>query len=886
MGSRKRTGCVLVLAGLASLILLSLVPGSVDAERAGHTASIAPRGNELWSAMLRVSNHRGLMGYSTYSQRTFGRLSFDEFTWRGTTYTVNNLLYAPSGENSDAGNVVADFSPALPEDISRLTLRLGNHRLNFANARGNGRQFFWDGVELDWRSGVRVHVGLREYPSAFEPRSIDGYGNNRLSPKRGNADTPFLRVAGVSFQYAMTAGLAERPNPRFISNTLVAQSESRPSSVRVTDMFWQWGQFLDHDMTLTLENFDERLPIPVPLGDPIFDPFRTGSRTIDFSRSVFLPGTGLAPDRPRAQFNKLTAFLDASNVYGSSAFRSLALRANDGTGRLKTSGEGQFMPYNVDGLANENGNVRASGHRDLFLAGDIRANEQVGLTSMHTLFLREHNRLAALIAEEHPHLTGQEIFEMTRKIVGAHVQAITFHEFLPLLLGPGAIEPYSGYDASVDPSIAMEFSTAAFRIGHTLLSPRLLRLGADGERHEHSLADVFFTPALVTEHGISVFLRGLAGQVAQQVDAKVVNQIRNLLFGAPGGPGRDLASLNIQRGRDHGVPSYNHVRAAYGLPPVTTFADITSDPDVQEELRRAYGEVDLIDLWPGGLAEDHVPGANVGVTFRTIIADQFRRLRDGDRFWYENDPYFLANPELLEQVRGTTLADIIRRNTEIGDELPDIVFGGLPAVVTISAVAGRVDEGAGVVFELVRTGPTSRRLTLELRLAETGTVLVGERSDSHQATFGVGENTIRLTLSTDDDADAEFDGAVKATIVDATGFEADANANAASVAVLDNDSLEIRLNAGFNMIEWAGRDGAAAQEALRGVGGQGDITDRVRGVFEWDELGQRFLGYFPALGPDSRSNTLGAFLVGETYWIYATEPVTWRVPKAGEEGDG
>ena len=729
-------------------------------------------------------------------------------------------------------------------------------------------------------------VGLREYPRAFEPRSIDGYGNNRLYPELGNAGTPFLRVAGVSFQYAMTAGLPERPAPRFISNALLAQSESRPSSARVTDMFWQWGQFLDHDMTFTPENFDERLPIPVPLGDPIFDPFRTGSRTIDFSRSVFQPGTGIAPDRPRAQVNKLTAFLDASNVYGSSVFRSLALRANDGTGRLKTSGDGRFMPYNVDLLENDNGNVWASGHRDLFLAGDIRANEQVGLTSMQTLWLREHNRLAALTADEHPQLTGQEIFEMARKIVGAEVQAITFHDFLPLLLGPGAIEPYSGYDSNVDPSIAMEFSTAGFRIGHTLLSPGLLRLGADGERHEHSLADVFFTPSLVTEHGISVFLRGLAGQVAQQVDAKVVSQIRNLLFGAPGGPGRDLASLNIQRGRDHGVPSYNHVRAAYGLPPATTFADITSDPDVQEELRRAYGEVDLIDLWPGGLAEDHVPGANVGVTFRTIIADQFRRLRDGDRFWYENAPYFLANPELLEQVRGTTLADIIRRNTEIGDELPDVVFGGLPAVVTISAVARRVDEGAGVAFELVRTGPTSRALPLELEVAETGAVLVAERSDSQQATFGVGEHTITLTLSTDDDADAEFDGAVKATIVEATDFETGAGANAASVAVLDNDSVEIRLEAGYNIIEWAGRGGIAVQEALRGAGGQGDITGRVDAIFKRDELSQRWLGYYPVLGPDSRVNALESFLSGETYWIYATEPVTWRVPKADEEGDG
>ena len=505
---------------------------------------------------------------------------------------------------------------------------------------------------------------------------------------------------------------------------------------------------------------------------------------------------------------------------------------------------------------------------------------------MQTLFVCEHNRLAGLIAGEHPELTGQEIYELARKIVGAEVHAITFHEFLPLLLGPGAIEPYSGYDSTVDPSIAMEFSTAGYRVGHTLLSPMLLRIDADGEQYELSLAEAFFTPSLVTEHGISGFLRGLSGQVAQEVDSKLVDQIRNLLFGAPGGPGRDLASLNIQRGRDHGVPSYNDVRGAYGLPPATIFADISLDPVVQEELRQAYGDVDLIDLWPGGLAEDHVPGANVGETFRTIIADQFRRLRDGDRFWFENDPYFQANPDLLEQVRGTSLADIIRRNTEIGDELPDVVFGGLTPAVSISAVEARIDEGVGASFVLTRTGTISRVLTLELEIAETGAVLAGERAELRQATFGVGEHTITLSLFTDDDADAEVDGAVEASIVEATGFEADAGANIASVSVLDNDSVEIRLEAGLNRIEWLGLDGLAVTDALSGADGQADISDRVNGIFGWDELSQRWDGYLPALPQDSSVNALKSFRTGLAYWIDATEPITWRVPKAEEEGDG
>ena len=163
-----------------------------------------------------------------------------------------------------------------------------------------------------------------------------------------------------------------------------------------------------------------------------------------------------------------------------------------------------------------------------------------------------------------------------------------------------------------------------------------------------------------------------------------------MLFGAPGAAGRDLFALNIQRGRDHGLPDYNTARIACGLAPVEDFAGISSDPQVQEALEEAYGEVRSVDLLAGGLAEDHLPGAMLGETFHAILVDQFQRLRHGDRFWFENDAYFLDNPALLAEVRATTLADIIRRNTDIGDELPDRVFGGPPPPATITIEFGPV----------------------------------------------------------------------------------------------------------------------------------------------------------------------------------------------------
>ena len=675
----RRLHTTFLLAGLAVLACV-LLPGAARAQ--GEAAAFIPLGgSELWSAELTVGSSRSLLGYSTFSERTSGSLSGTTFFWRGTRHTVTNLI---SNQTRGATwDLLLDVSPPLTEDIECLTLRLGDHWLNLADARAVGGRFFWYDLDLDWQRRDEIGVGLREFAPRFEARSIDGWGNNRQQPEVGMANRGLLRMANAPIPYGMTGELDDDlPNARLVSNALAIQAGSIPNAVGATDMVWQWGQFLDHDISLSPEaDPADEFRILIAAGDATFDPFRTGSRFIPFNRSEYDPETGTGLDNPREQISTITAFIDASNVYGSDWRRTSALRTNDGTGRLKTSSSGRFLPFNTSGLPNDRGSSRDV----LFVAGDIRANEQVGLTAMHTLFVREHNRLAESIAGANPDLTGQEIFEIARKIVSAQMQVITYSEFLPLLLGREALGPYEGYDADIDPTIATEFSTAAYRFGHTMLSPNLLLIDANGGEEELSLREAFFKPSLLVDRGISGILRGLATQEAQAVDTQFVEQIRNMLFGAPGAAGRDLFALNIQRGRDHGLPDYNTVRVACGLLPVASFADISSDPLVQEALEEAYGEVRYVDLLAGGLAEDHLPGAMLGETFHAILVDQFQRLRDGDRFWFENDAYFLANPELLAEIRATTLADIIRRNTKIGDELPERVFGGPrpPETITI-----------------------------------------------------------------------------------------------------------------------------------------------------------------------------------------------------------
>jgi peroxidase len=179
---------------------------------------------------------------------------------------------------------------------------------------------------------------------------------------------------------------------------------------------------------------------------------------------------------------------------------------------LKTtdSVHGPLLPDNEGGFANA-----PSQTREWFLAGDVRANEQVALTSIHTLFVREHNHWAKQFRESNPAAPEDEVYGFARMIVGAEIQRITYREFLPVLLGPHAVPPYRGYKKNVDPTISNGFATAAYRFGHSLLPVTILRLNEKNQTADEGnldLASAFFNPSLIADNGIETLLRGLAGQ--------------------------------------------------------------------------------------------------------------------------------------------------------------------------------------------------------------------------------------------------------------------------------------------------------------------------------------------------------------------------------------
>ena len=272
----------------------------------------------------------------------------------------------------------------------------------------------------------------------------------------------------------------------------------------------------------------------------------------------------------------------------------------------------------------------------------------------------------------YPEMSDEQVYVRARRHVGALMQVITYQEFLPALMGPDPLAPYEGYNPLVFPNISNTFSTAAYRVGHTMIPTEVLRLDNQGRPSATplSLAEAFFNPANIREHGIDPYLKGLTEQLAQEVDTRVVGDLRNFLFGNPGAGGFDLAALNIQRGRDHGLADFNSVRAFYRLPRYQRFDQITSDPALVSAFETAYGSVDNIDPWIGMLAEDHLAGASIGPTLHLILRQQFEMLRDADRFWYQRD--FTRHE--LKELEQTTLADVIERNTGVRNLRRNVFF--------------------------------------------------------------------------------------------------------------------------------------------------------------------------------------------------------------------
>ncbi|XP_032769108.1 myeloperoxidase [Rattus rattus] len=542
-------------------------------------------------------------------------------------------------------------------------------------------------------------------PPQDKYRTITGHCNNRRSPTLGASNRAFVRWLpaeyedGISLPFGWTPKVNRSgfkvPLARQVSNAIVRfPNDQLTKDQERALMFMQWGQFLDHDVTLTPEpatrfSFLTGLncetsclqqqpcfPLKIPPNDPRI---KDQKDCIPFFRSC--PACTGSNITIRNQINALTSFVDASGVYGSED--PLARRLRNLTNQLgllavntRFQDNGRaLLPF--DSLHDDPCLLtNRSARIPCFLAGDMRSSEMPELTSMHTLFVREHNRLATELKRLNPRWNGEKLYQEARKIVGAMVQIITYRDYLPLVLGPAAMKKYlpqyRSYNDSVDPRIANVF-TNAFRYGHTLIQPFMFRLDnqyrSTGPNPRVPLSRVFFASwRVVLEGGIDPILRGLMATPAKlnRQNQIAVDEIRERLFEQVMRIGLDLPALNMQRSRDHGLPGYNAWRRFCGLPQPSTVGElgtVLKNLELARKLMAQYGTPNNIDIWMGGVSEPLEPNGRVGQLLACLIGTQFRKLRDGDRFWWENPGVF--SKQQRQALATISLPRIICDNTGI-----------------------------------------------------------------------------------------------------------------------------------------------------------------------------------------------------------------------------
>ncbi|RSM86590.1 peroxidase [Kibdelosporangium aridum] len=604
--------------------------------------------------------------------------------------------------------------------------------------------------------------------STITIRTLDGSCNNLANPTWGRTNTPYIRVAPANYADGIARPVGG-PEPRAVSNRVFSDvAQNLFSESRVTQWGFAWGQFMDHTFGLRQEAGGENAPIRFNGNDPL-EQFTNDLGSIGFVRTPAAPGTGTG-NVVRQQINTVSSYIDGFSVYGGTPQRLEWLREGPVDGNMANNSGRLLLDNGLLPRRDARGNVNAAPPMDAaghlrpnpgraMVAGDVRANENWGLTATHTLFALEHNRIVNRLPNT---LSQQEKFEIARRVVGAQQQYITYNEFLPAL--GVTLSPYRGYNRNVNSALSNEFAVVGYR-AHSMIHGELEPIAAADQYTEEQLEQfeaagievehegdeialvvplniAFFNPDLMAKVGIGPVLKGLGGEAQYKNDEQIDNQLRSVLFQipVPGNPDcldgpelpkcfrgvSDLGAIDIARGRDHGLPLYNDLRRAYGLAPKTSFTAITgestsqfprdpeidpanpnNDPDIMDftrlsdirgrdillgspaadshgvsGVRRSTlaarlsathgGNVSNLDAFTGMIAERHLPGKEFGELQHAIWRKQFETLRDGDRFFYLNDPALGEIERRYGITYRQTLGQIIRTNT--GVETQDNVF--------------------------------------------------------------------------------------------------------------------------------------------------------------------------------------------------------------------
>ncbi|XP_065315597.1 chorion peroxidase-like [Gordionus sp. m RMFG-2023] len=620
--------------------------------------------------------------------------------------------------------VISDIAAILDTSLRALSRLL---KTGFKSLDLNGTMMSF---ECPYENRLRREDDKEKTPSC-DPyyREIDGYCNNLKYPFRGMANYPAQRFIPADYGDGLSSPRLNRvggelPNPRMISEVL---PKTPRENFFITNMVMTFGQLLDHEFALAssptgfkygklkcCKRSDEDITdndknplcfaLKINASDNFYEKFNLKCMEVVRSFPVISRDCHLGS---REQNNEITSFIDASPIYGSSKEISYSLRTFD-KGLMLTQPNPRhpklkhLLPVSEISFSKQCEDKRNTSYR-CFASGDERVNENTILIAIHTLFVREHNRIANGLLLVNPHWNDEKIYQESRRILAAEIQHITYNEFLPIIIGETNMRRFGlnlqrtghfhSYNQEVDATVDHGFVTAAFRFGHSLINPSISMLEDYTRYRPIRLQNDFFQP----EHtygsrfpsGLDPIFRGIYKQNSQMMDHHIVEDVRDHLFRLPSEPfGMDLISINLLRGREHGVPSYNTWREFCGMPRFEKWTDMIGmfPAIVFHRLSSIYSHPEDIDLFIGGVSEfspqrlgNNPSQGLLGPTFACIVGHQFNRFKYGDRFWYENSNIsgiinHAFTTEQLQEIRKVSLSKVVCDNSDRIFRIPENVF--------------------------------------------------------------------------------------------------------------------------------------------------------------------------------------------------------------------
>ena len=507
-------------------------------------------------------------------------------------------------------------------------------------------------------------------PALREGRSTDGTFNDLQVPKMGAAGCRFGRNVPLQHTFPDTPNLLI-PNPRHVSRELMTRDQFQPATI-LNLLAASWIQFMVHDWFVHDRSKTERIDIPIGAGDD------WGESHMPIPRSLPDPAPA-GSTRPPAYANLNSHWWDSSQVYGCGDDMAAKLRTHSG-GKLRIEPTG-LLPVDPDT------GVHFAGFSD---------NWWIGLAMLHTLFTLEHNYLCDLLAHDHPEWNDEELFRKAKLINSAVMAKIHTVEWTPAIIPHPIIKlamnvNWSGLAGEDRQELA------------ELLDDKELLGGIVGSSADHHSA-----PYSLTEEFVSVYrmhplmpddyafhssvtgrllekreLNEIAGRRTPAIAERLTMPDLFYSFGTchPGavtlhnyprhlqnltrdnGERLDLAAVDILRDRERGVPRYNQFRRLLHKDAVTSFDELTDNPEWRRQLKTVYnGDLESVDLMTGLYAEPLPENFGFSETaFRVFILMASRRLKS-DRFFTDDFRPEVYTEFGIEYIRKNSMLHVLRRH--------------------------------------------------------------------------------------------------------------------------------------------------------------------------------------------------------------------------------